>query len=59
MYNIAYITDENYVLPTKVSLASLIEGAQGEDVRVTIVADGVSPSSWQSACSAPAVRWTG
>ena len=48
MYNIAYITDENYVLPTKVSLASLIEGAQGEDVRVTIVADGVSPSSWQS-----------
>ena len=48
MYNIAYITDENYVLPTKVSLASLIGAAQGEEVLVTIVADNVSPTSRQS-----------
>ncbi len=48
MYNIAYITDENYVLPTKVSLASLIEAVQGEEVLVTIVTDEVSPASRQS-----------
>ena len=48
MYNVAYITDENYVLPTKVSLASLMEAVQGEEVLVTIVTDEVSPSSRQS-----------
>ena len=48
MYNIAYITDENYVLPTKVSLTSLIEAVQGEEVLVTIVTDEVSPASRQS-----------
>ena len=48
MYNIAYITDENYVLPTKVSLASLIEAVQGDEVLVTIVTDNVSSTSRQS-----------
>ena len=48
MFNIAYITDENYVLPTKVSLASLIEAVQGEEVLVTIVTDEVSQPSRQS-----------
>ncbi len=48
MYDIAYITDENYILPTKVSLASLIEAVQDEEVMVTIVTDNVASSSRQA-----------
>ena len=45
MYHIAYITDENYVLPTKVSIASLIDAVGEAEVTVHVLLDDISQTS--------------
>ena len=41
MYDIAYITDSGYLLPTAISMKSLIESAEGERVRIHVVSHGL------------------
>ncbi len=42
MYNVAYVTDNGYLLPTKASIASLVQSANGEEITVYVVTFGVS-----------------
>lgn len=45
MYHIAYITDENYVLPTKVSIASLVDAVGDAEVTIHVILDNVAEAS--------------
>jgi len=48
MYNIVYITDENYILPTKTSINSIVRSITGTEMTVHVIAVDVSKESKES-----------
>ena len=48
MYNLAYITDRNYVLPTKVSIRSAIESACNKEITIWIIGVEITDSDKKS-----------
>lgn len=45
MLNVVYITDENYAMPTCVSITSLIANNDSEEIDIYIIADNISAGS--------------
>ena len=48
MYNIVYITDKNYILPTKISINSIIQNIADIDITVHVVAVDISEADIES-----------